>query len=492
MKKTHIVVATFCLGLNLFIGPGQAVAQYSATPMKPWSLQACIDHAVVHNVQLKQNMVTVQTSQNNLDQSRYNLLPTLNGQAAHGVNGGGLSVNPFTNSTVSNETFNSSSYGISSGINLYSGLTSRNTINRNHSTLAASKQDLLNAEQNIKLQVAQAFLNIVSAREQLKAAVLQVKTTQEQVDRTEKLFKGGVVPEANLLNIKSQLASEELNIITIENQRDLAVLQLQQLMQLPANETFDIEVPSAAQLPMTIVNSKITEVYAYAESTQPSIQAAKERVKQADYGLAIARGNLMPSLNANGSYSTAYSQLAARSRVNGFTTQSIPVSVAIDGFPNPVNATITQTSPNFTTEKIQYGEQLQNNLSWRLGISLNIPIFNGLQSRTQVQNAILSLRNAELGTEAARNTLRQTIEQAWLDARLALRRYEANEKNLTSLKEAFRATDARFNAGSMNAFEYAQAKNNLSRAEIDLIRSKYDYVFRAKVLDFYMGKPLAF
>lgn len=469
-----------------------SLAQTAGRGNDKWTLERCIDYAVTNNVQLKQNLVQVQTNQNNLQQSKLAMLPNLNGSANGGLNGGGLSVNPFTNSTVSNETFTASSFSLNSSVTLYNGMVRHNTVNQNTRGLAAAKQDLLDAEQNIKLQVAQAFLNIVSNREQLKAAQLQVQTTKEQVDRTEKLYKAGAVPEANLLNIKSQLASEELNVITIENARDIATLQLQQLMQLPASEGFDIVVPDISKATLTNLPSAASEVFAFAETNQPVIKAAKERVYQADAALAVARGGIQPSLVGSASYNTSYSQLARRSVLSGVTTSSIPFTVTIPGFPDPVSGSLTQASPSFTSEKIDFGTQFSNNLSWQVGLGLRVPLFNGLAQRTQVQNAILQMRNAELGTDAARNTLRQTIEQAWLDARLAMRRLEANQKNLTSLKEAFRATDIRFNTGAMNAFEYAQAKNNLSRAEIDLIRSKYDYLFRMKVLDFYTGKPLAF
>jgi outer membrane protein len=468
-------------------------AQTSAplAPGKKWTLQACVDYAIENNVQLKQSMISVKTNENTHQQSRYNVLPTVNANGGYGLNGGGLSVNPFTNSTVSNQVFSSNSYSISSSVNVFNGFQTYNNINRNASSVAASRADLLDAEQNIKLRVAQAFLNIVAAQEQLKVADLQVASTVEQAARTEKLVNAGSLPQANYLNIKAQLATEELNIITTQNSIDIAILQLQQLMQAAADPNFSIVAPDISKIQVMDFGSSAQEVYAYAEGVQPSITAAKERVEQALFSLRSAEGGYMPSLSASGSYSTSYSQLAQRSTFNGTTTSEIPVTITIPGT-GSTTAFISQTSPNISSEYIGWGDQLNNNLSWRAGMNLSIPIFNGFQTKYNVQNARLAVRNAELSTETARNTLRQTIEQAWLDAKLASRRFSANVKQVESLREAFRSTEQRYNAGALNAFDYTLAKTNLNKAETDLIRFKYDYLFRVKVLDFYLGKPLAF
>lgn len=456
-----------------------------------WTLQRCVDYAVENNVQLKQSLVQVRTNENNLKQSKFAQLPSLNASGNYNVNGGGLSINPFTNSTVNNQTFGAQSYSLSSNVTVFNGLQTRNNINRNEKQVAASKQDLLDAEQTIKLRVAQAFLNIATAQEQLKAAQIQVEATKQQVDRTEKLVNAGSLPLANLANIKAQLATEELNIITFENSIDLGILQLQQLMQLPAGGKFEVVLPDVSKLMVGGYGYSAQEVYATAESIQPSIQAAKDRIDQSLFSLQSAHGTASPSLRAFGSYSTTYSELARQSTVNGVSEVTTPLILTFPG-QQPTTVNVTQFQPSFSSEKISWSKQLENNLSWSAGLSLSIPIFNGLQSKTAIQNAILGVRNAELNAEQTKNTLRQTIEQAWLDAKLASKRYSATEKQVESLREAFRTTEQRFAAGVVNGIDYTLAKTNLNRAESDLIRSKYDFIFRIKVLDFYMGKPLAF
>lgn len=470
---------------------GLLVVNICAGQNKKWTLQNCLNVAIENNLQVKQNSLQVQQQGINTQQSKLALLPTLNGTASQNWNGGGLSINPFTNQIVSNETFRSNVFGIGSGVTLYNGGQLTNSIKRNEWLKMASEEDLKNAELTIKLQVIQTFVNILSAKEQVKSAGLQVGVIKEQLDRTKKLVQAGTLPLANQTNIESQLATEELNLIQFENTLELTKLQLTQLMQIPADPNFDIEVPNLGSTNLLYTDRSPSDVYQIAESTQPIIKAANRRVSAANEGVKIAAAGYQPNLGLNMSYSTTYSELAQRSVFRGNRTVTSNLgNVEIPGA-GEVPLIINSTQPVFEAEKIPFNTQLENNLSWRAGFTLNIPIFNGAQVRSSVANAEVNKQIAEVNSSQAKNQLRQTIEQAVLDAKLASKRYSATNNQYESLKENFRVTEQRFNAGAANSFDYNQARTNLIRAENDLIRNKYDLLLRIKVIDFYEGKELS-
>ncbi|MES2387788.1 MAG: TolC family protein [Bacteroidota bacterium] len=487
-----MAVAILPASLQAQVVPNVSHEQVLPVSAKKWSLQDCIDYAMKNNIQLKQQALNAESSKIALNQSYYNALPSVNAAGNQSYNAGGRSVNPYDNTVVENTTFRTNSMNINAGMNIYNGMQNTNAIRRNKVNLEASLLDIQDRTNTTILNLVQAYVNILSSREQLNAAKLQLATTTLQVDRSKVLVTAGALAEANLLNLVAQAATEEVNIITYENNVELARLSLLQIMQKPADEPFDISVPGVEPPSNYALENTAREIYSFAEVHQPVIKAANARIQSAMLSKRIATGALAPTLSVSAGYYTSYSQLAKSvtyDKSQGLVKQFQPFLYDNgSGVESPI---YTYGYPG-TTTNISFGDQFDNNLRSNLTFNLSIPIFNGLSARSQIYNARITERNAELNRDAAKNTLRQTIEQAYLAAKLSSKQYNANVKQVGSLRESFRANEQRFNVGSMNSVDYNQAKNNLNKAETDLIRAKYDFVVKAKVLDFYQGKDLSF
>jgi outer membrane protein len=288
-----------------------------------------------------------------------------------------------------------------------------------------------------------------------------VKITQLQLDRTGKLVDAGSLAKGSLLEIEAQYAREELDVVNAKNRQQLAYLALYQLLELPSTESFLIEKPSLPEIGANISLLNSMDVFKNAVQLRPEVKGAEYKLESARNQLLVAKGNLLPSLSFGGSYNNNYN--------NKYQ------------YPDP---------PYGTGETIPFGKQLKSNERYGFGISLNIPIFNRFQGKTGVSNAQIQVENNELQLQNTKNLLRKDIEQAYTNALAAFKRYIANQKAVISSKEAFRYTEEKFNVGMINSVEYNQSKNNLSKAQSDLLQAKYEYIFRTKILDFYNGQPI--
>lgn len=464
------------------------IAFFSLSSMKgnaqeAWSLQKCIEHAIGNNISVKQNELSAEMAKENYNQSIANLLPSLNAGASHSYNWG-QRIDPFTNQFATNRV-RSNNFYLSSQVTLFSGLQLQNTLKQNSLNYLSGKYDVEKMKNDIALNVATAYLNILFAQELLSVANTQKQTTENQVDRTKKLVDAGTLPLGSLLDLQAQLASDELNVVNTQNQLDIANLSLVQLLNLEKTAGFAIIKPELDMPANPALAGSAEEVYNYALSNQPSIKSAETKVLSAERGEKIAKGSAYPSITMSGSIGSGYSGLSKKvvgyetgaPSVIGYTPDTIPVySVASSVIP------ITETTP--------FGEQLKNNINENLGFNLNIPIFNGWQSHNAISRAKIAKQNAEYTLELSKQTLRQTIEQAHVDAQSALKQYYATQKTVDALSQAFEYAEKRFNVGALNSTDYNTAKNSLNNAQSDLLRNKFNYIFKSKVLDFYMGKPI--
>ena len=428
---------------------------------KIWTLQECIDYAFKNNIQVRQTELNVFRDEVNLKQSQYNRLPNINAFTG-GSNNVGRSVNPFTNIIVDQDV-TSQNVGVNSSVTLFNGFNQANTINQNKANLARSEYDLEDIKNNTALNIVNFYLNILLAAEQYKSALLALESSDIQLDRTQKQFNAGAVAQQNLLQVKQQQANEELNLIRAENTLELARLSLKQALQLPATTEMELEIPEITAPEETWLLLNLEDIYNSALSL-PSVKSAEAQLESAEYGVSLARSGKYPSLTLSGGLNTAYS------------------SIAPDLFPDP-------SSPSGFKENT-YFNQLDFNMRRFVSLNLNIPIFNKFQNNSNVHLAKLTLDNSMFQTSAVKNQLRQNIEQSYYDARAAAKTYFATEKQVEALEESFRNVEQRFNIGAADPIEYNQIKNDYNRALNDLIRSKFDYVFKLKVLDFYQGKPL--
>ncbi len=455
------------------------------------TLLECIDYAIKNNVGIRQSELGVVSSQVAINQAKADLLPSVNGSASYNYNLG-RSVNPFTNQYEENPV-SSQSYGLSSNLTLFNGLQKLNTIKRNRSDLAISQYNLEDTKNTITLNVISAYTQILFNTELLESARLRTGTTDLQLARTQKLVAAGSLPEANVLPLQAQKATDELEIINAENNLAISKLQLKQLLQIPADRTLEIVIPELDVPEEAEIVVDAQDIYETAVQEQPAIKSAEARILSSQYDVAIAKGNRYPNLSISGGVFSSYSSVAPNIIPKPGAenvTQLIETGGFVKGNPDMVIVQ-PQTLPVEFQENT-YFNQLDFNLRKFVGINLNIPIFNNLQVASAVSNAEIQMENARYDAINAKNQLRQTIEQAYLDAKAAAKSYAATDRQVTSLREAFRSTETRFNLGGVNAVEFSQAKADLNTAESDLIRAKYDYIFSLKLLDFYQGKPIDF
>ena len=516
--KTRIPIAAYTpralalagLGLNLLLVPA-AQAQTPAMPASPpaaalgspaqpatgpWTLERAVAYALEHNLGVRQYALTAQGNQQVLRQSKAALLPTanLNGTQTWQY---GTSVNPLTYEYQS-QTVRANNFSGASQLVLFQGFQLRNTIKRNALDLEASVQDVVKAQNDLSLNVASQFLQLMLAQELVRANQTRVSSDQEQITRTKILLKAGSIPESTLLDSQSQLATDELNVITAQNQVDLARLALMQLLNIdPATaKTFAIEVPPLSdpdeEAPYAI---DLNETYQGATARLPEIKAAELRVQSARRSIDLTRGAYSPRLFLNGQIFTGFSSSSV-SRVLTGTSSGTPYPLNIlDASGNPVPGTAGYTltlpgQPTYDVLPVGFLDQLNNNLGKTVQFGLSVPILNGLQARTGVQRAIINEQIASVRAEQARLTLRQSIEQSYADARAAQLQYAASKRQVTALSLTLRNSEIRFNNGLLNGTEFNIAKNNYTFAESNRIQAKYSFIFRRKVLEFYQGKPL--
>lgn len=462
----------------LFMGSLSLTAQDGA-----WDLKRCVDYALQNNIQIKQSALNVESSQSNLDQSKLSRLPNLSGGMNFSDNIGYVN-DPFTNE-FSNTNIRSGNLSITSNVNLFSGFQTVNTIKRNEVNMAASQMDQAQMQNNITLQVVNAYLNILFSQELVASAEAQLATITERRARTKKLVDAGTQPMADLLDLESQVATEELNLINIQNQLSLAYLTLQQLLTLDPSDAFEIVSPEFLSLPdYDLGSSRANDIYRSALSNQPNIRAAELRITAAEYNEKIANAGRMPSLGLQANIFTGYS--SARQQVTGFKTVFDTLGVQIGGQTQDV--IFTQDAPSFGKYPLLNQLFDQRNLS--IGAGLNVPIFSRGFNINQMQLADIQTRNASYNSQLVKQQLKQTIQQASLDVASSKATYDATEKQVQALETTFKNAEKQFNLGVINSVDYLLAKNNLIRAQNDQVRRKYDFIFKTKILDFYEGKPI--
>jgi outer membrane protein len=438
-----------------------------------WTLEQCIEYAWENNLRLQQQKLTVDIAQEDLLQTRANAYPSLNLHATHVYNVG-RTIDPFTNEFAS-RTVQSNNFSATTGVNLFNGFQLRNLIRQNEYDLEARKHDLARSYNDIALNVAAAYLQILFNIEQLENVSNQLEITTQQVERTKRLVEAGTLARGSSLTIQAQLATEELQVINAQNQLDISLLTLQQMLFLPIGEELRIAVPEVDIYPEDEPLDTPLSIYSLAVQTQPEVVASEIRILSAERGVAVAKGTRSPSLSLRGSFGSGYSG-ASRQIVGDPIVTIDPVT----GF--PVTDYETRIKP--------FTDQLKDNLNQSVGLFLTIPVFNHYQSRANISRSRIYLEDARLQNLIVRDQLYKTIQQAHADAQAALRRFHASNVSVIALEEAFRYTEQRFNVGMVNTLEYNDAKNRLTFANSELLQAKYEFIFRTKILDFYMGHPI--
>jgi outer membrane protein len=426
-----------------------------------WTLQRCLEYAKENNIQLKQSEINKQSAELGKKQAFAVMFPDLNANVGYNSNFG-RSIDPGTNSFV-NQTVNSNNFWLGTGVTLFNGFRLLNSFKQSQIDVLAATYDMQGLSNDISMNIASAFMQVMFNEELLAVSQERFSSTKDQVERTRKLVDAGSLPMGNLLDVESQLASDQLQVVNAENAIQTAIVALKQLLNLQTDEPFKIERPPV-DLPLADISaSTVRGIYEKSLENWPQIKAQETKVLSAQRGERIAFAGYTPSLRATASVSTLYS--------SSYKDYDLVTFEAFD---------------------IAYGDQLDRNLSQSVGLSLSIPIFNGLQSRTAMGRSRLSRINTELQLQDTKNQLYSSVQQAYNDATAANRQFEASQKSVAAAERAFSYAEQRFAVGTMNNVEFNISRNNLAIARSELLRAKYDYLFRSKVLDFYQGKPLSF
>lgn len=458
----------------------------SKAQIKIWTLKECIEQALQKNISVNQSQLSNEINKLTLEQSRNNRLPSLNASGNQGYSFG-RSIDPFSNQFV-DQNVRSNNFSLNSGITLFNGFQNTNAINQNTLNYEAGNLDVEKAKNDLMLNVATAYLQTLFAYEQLDNAKRQLEATALQVERTQKLLNAGSVPESNLLQIKAQLAGEKLTLVNSENLLIISKLTLLQLMEIPVTSDFEIEKPLFKE-PLSETIPSPEEVYKISLENQPQIKSATIKSNSAMMGIKIAKGLQMPRLILSGSLNTGYS--SARNLISyqtQFNTQNIGYLQS-----NPAEM-VSSLVPVTTTLKENYpfSKQFKDNFSQSLGLNLTIPIFNNVQVKSSVEKAKINVLNAQLNEQNTKNQLRKSIEQALTDLKSAIKKQAAVKEQTAALELSYLNTEKKYALGMVNAIDFLIEKNNYTKAQSELLQAKYDFIFKMKVLDFYMGKPLTF
>lgn len=487
MKKVILIVFVLFVGVSLY------AQDTTANLPDRWTLEECIDYARQHNLQVRVSELNLMDSKVLLDQSKAERYPNLNASSGlqHSV---GRSINPLTNAII-DQPNTSHDYNLSSRVNLFSGFTQQNIIQQNKANFRANEFELAGTINDITLQIVTGYTNILFNKELLANAEATLRVSELQRERTRKQVEAGALPQASLYELEAQYAGDELAVINATNSLELAKLNMKQLLLIPANRGFNVvdpelELESTQEYPVSA-----QEVFEIAEDSQPIILAVDERIKSSEFGYKAARGNLYPSLTAQGGLYSAYSSAAREGMLPRPGSPLIDVEKPIGYFYDADNNQVPVVYPTKEATELEennYMNQLQYSFRRYVGVSLNIPVFNGYSARSAVSRARIQHDQARLQSRIVRQDLRQTIEQAAQDVKAAALTFRSNQNLVRSQREAFRSAEQRFNLGATNAVDYNLAKANLDVALSNLIRAKYDYIFKTKVLDFYQNKPLSF
>ena len=430
---------------------------------KKWTLKECVDHALENNITVQQNLLSLELAELNVKNAKGNFLPNLNASTSQGFNFG--SFLGIDGSRISRDT-RRNSVSANSSTTLFNGFRNLNTYKQAKLGVERSQLTLEKIQNDISLFVVNGYLNVLFAKENLAVAKTQAEISIKQVEAAKQRYEAGLTAKGNLLNSKSTAASDQQNVVSQENILAIALLNLAQSLQIPSKDfdilSIEINNPSAVLL---FNNSEV--VYLKALSTQPQIKNAELGIMDADYNIEIAKSFLKPSVNFSFGANTSYQHVQGR---KDEITIIDPVTMLPETIPNG------------------FFKQFSDNLGYNFSLNVSIPIFNRTQSKTNIARQFINKELSQVNLDNEKLQLQQTIEQAFVDAKAAAKTYEASKTSLDAQREAFKNAQESYNLGASTLFDFDLVRNRLVSAESTLIRAKYDFVFKTKVLQFYYGE----
>ncbi len=428
----------------------------TARAQETWSLRRCIDYAIANNIEIRQQALSVEDAEINLSTSRNSRLPNLSASASQNLNFGRM-LSQGSGEYVTANSASSTNFSVNTSVPVFAGMKIGHQIRTDQLNLKAATENLNKAKENIELQVTSFYLEVLFKKEIAEVYRLQAELTQKQVERTEALLEAGKVPRSQLFDIKAQLAKDELNLTNARNEYDLSLLTLTQSLNLPSAQGFAVAEPSSEDVVARNQTSvrPPEEIYAVAVGIKPHIKEAEYRFQSSRQSLKISQSAFWPTVTLGASYGSGFNQLLG----SEFTNPSV-------------------------------GTQWRDNQREAVGLSLSVPLFNRLQTRNQVRQARLNIQNRELELDNAKLVLYKEIQQAYQSAVAARSKYTSTESAQRAASEAFVYAQERYDVGLMNVYEYSDAQTKLLTSRSEQLQAKYDFLFRAKILDFYRGIPI--
>ena len=449
---------------------------------KAYTLEECVLMALDKNISIKQSELDIENAEIDKADAIGSFLPRVNAQSQHIWNNG-LSQN-ITNGLIENLTTQFSSFGGNIGVTLFNGKQNINQLSRANLNLIARQYQLDDMKDDISLFVANAYLQVMFNRELAQVQRFQLEITKEDLERTKVRIEAGVLTQADIFDIEANLASQEQALVQAENNYRLSLISLAQLLLITDYENFQI-ADEDFDIPFSdILSQKPKEIYEKALTIRNDIKLGVANIEVAKKDIEIAKGVLMPSLTAFYNYNTRISYS------DRFVETGNLIETPIGFVKGTGESVVTQFSERAIAEPLSFGTQFGQNDGHSYGVSLNIPIFNGSSVRNNIKRRKLNLKRIENQFEQTKLDLENTVNQAYLNTQGAVKFFEAAEKTLKARQEAFQIAQNRFEAGVMNSFDFNQAKQRYQISASDIVRAKFDYIFKLKVLEFYFGLKL--
>jgi len=462
--------------------PVSLLKSHLSQAQEKWDLRRCVNYALANNISIKQADVQARLTRLTLDQSRLSQIPTLGLGASAAVISGRQNVNAFA---LTNVTYFYNNYSLQSNANLFNFFSLKNSIQANRYAWQAALASTEKTKNDISLNVANAYLQVLLAVEQAEAARAKLQLSQSQLDITRKQVKAGTLPELNAAELESQVAQDSSNLINLMGQIQQNVLGLKAYMGLDAGAAFDVDTPPVEEIPVGSLGDMQPEiVYALALANQPQQKADALTIEANRKNVASTRGAMYPSFSLQGSLGTNYNGLG-QDQILSSAHPTIDTLKALQVL--GTNVPIVQYGIGYDTRKTPYFTQLSNNFNQYVGLNVSIPIFNNGTLRTNYARSKLNLRNAELQRDQDNLTLKNNIYMAYTQAATALQKFEANKISVTASGKSADYAQKRYGVGMLNTIDLLTNQNNYFNAKINLLSSQYDYVFKMKVLEFYKG-----
>ena len=450
---------------------------------KKWTITECINYAQENNISVQGSGLDLEQTELSKKDAIGNFLPSLNMSASHSWNIG-LNQN-ITTGLLENQTTQFSSAGFNVGVPIYRGLQLQNQLRKANLQLISSKYQMDKMKEDISLNVANSFLQILFNKENVGNLERQISLSDVQLKRTQHMVDAGSLPQGDLLDIKATLAADKQRLIQAKNALFISKLALAQLLQLKDYKSFDVADDESVSLMSSVLTETPESIVSAALENRIEVKIANTGLAVAQKDVSIARGALAPTISGFYGFST---RAAYSDRVVGATQDADP---NILGYVDGTNQLVLQ--PSFSPvlgNPLPLFDQFDNNKGQNFGVQLSVPVFNGFSARNNVARAKIAQKRAELNKEQTVLELERNVYTAYTDAQTAKQSYEAAEDAAVARKQSYEYAKARYEVGLMNVFDFNQAQNLLASAESEVIRTKYDFIFKTKIVELYFGIPL--